>query len=52
LGKPAKRLGFGKADAKSIKSHPFFKDFDWEKIKKKELDAPWKPVLESKYDLS
>ena len=48
---PKKRLGYGKGDANSIKSHEFFKDIDWEKYMKKEIKAPFIPDLEDELDL-
>jgi len=39
-----KRLGAGPSDAEEIKSHPFFKDIDWDKALKKELKPP-KPYI-------
>ena len=35
---PNKRLGIH--DKKEIKSHPFFKGIDWEKLKNKEINPP------------
>jgi len=26
-----------------VKSHPWFKDYDWEKLRNKEIQAPFKP---------
>ena len=48
---PKKRLGFGESDAKKIKQHPFFKDIDWEKYWKKEIQPPFIPQLDSELDL-
>ena len=48
---PKKRLGSGQSDAKKIKEHPFFKDIDWEKYWKKEIQPPFIPQLDSEIDL-
>ncbi len=41
---PLKRLG-SESDAKEIKSHPFFKEIDWEKLYQKKIDPPFKPTV-------
>jgi hypothetical protein len=41
---PLKRLG-SEADAKEIKSHPFFKEIDWEKLFQKKIEPPFKPSV-------
>ena len=48
---PKKRLGAGPNDAKSIKEHPYFKEVDWEKYWKKEIEPPFVPELTSEIDL-
>lgn len=42
---PQKRLGTV-GGAQSIKQHGFFRNVDWEKLKKKEYQAPFVPQLE------
>lgn len=42
---PRKRLGGGEADATELKRHPFFKDLDWEKLGRKQIPAPFKPII-------
>lgn len=42
---PRKRLGGGDEDAAELKRHPFFKNLDWEKLARKEIPAPFKPVI-------
>ncbi|XP_055373325.1 ribosomal protein S6 kinase alpha-5 [Condylostylus longicornis] len=49
---PKKRLGKSKADASEIKSHPFFRKLDWEKLAKKQIKAPFKPVITNELDTS
>lgn len=44
-----KRLGASSAD---VKKHPFFKDIDWDKLEKKEVDPPFKPKVKSDTDTS
>jgi len=43
------RLGT-KGDVKEIQAHPFFKNINWQLLEKRELVAPWKPVLKSNTD--
>jgi len=45
---PNKRL----ADATQIKSHPYFKGMDWDKILRKEVKAPFVPPVKGKMDVS
>jgi len=46
---PNKRL----SDPSAIKSHPYFKEIDWEKLLKKEIKAPFiPPLLNGKMDVS
>jgi len=43
---PAKRLGSGN-DIEDIKAHAFFKDINWAKMMKKEIDVAYKPKVKS-----
>jgi len=45
-----KRLG--SANSSEVKKHPFFKDIDWEKLEKKEIEPPFKPKVKSETDTS
>ena len=45
------RLG-SKKGFDEIKEHPFFKGFDFDKLLKKELEAPFKPILKDSLDVS
>lgn len=42
---PRQRLGGGEEDAKELKRHPFFKDLDWDALERKEISAPFKPII-------
>ncbi|KAL7752838.1 Serine/threonine-protein kinase [Sorochytrium milnesiophthora] len=46
------RLGSGPTDAEELKSHPFFADVDWDKVRKKQIMPPFKPTVESEMDTS
>ncbi|KAI5090554.1 protein kinase C, eta, b, partial [Silurus meridionalis] len=48
------RLGCAERDGgeKAITSHPFFRDLDWEKLRKRELDSPFKPRIKSSEDVN
>jgi serum/glucocorticoid-regulated kinase 2 len=41
----SKRLGSGEDDAKQIKMHPWFAKIDWDRLMKKQLDPPFKPIV-------
>jgi len=45
---PSKRL----SDATLIKSHPYFKGMDWDKLLRKEIPAPFVPPVKDKMDVS
>lgn len=49
---PRKRLGGGEGDAKELKRHSFFKSLDWEKLARKEIPAPFKPIIRNELDVS
>lgn len=49
---PEKRLGSGERDAYDIKRQPFFRKMDFEKLAKKEITPPFRPVLRSRLDIS
>lgn len=44
---PAKRLGSGPCGAQEIMDHPFFAQVDWEKLYKRDVPVPFKPVVKS-----
>eukprot|EP01121_Diplochlamys_sp_Union-15-3_P012737 TRINITY_DN385_c0_g1_i4.p1 TRINITY_DN385_c0_g1~~TRINITY_DN385_c0_g1_i4.p1 ORF type:complete len:236 (+),score=49.72 TRINITY_DN385_c0_g1_i4:71-709(+) len=37
---------------KEVKSHPFFKNIDWAKLEKREIEPPWKPSVKGETDIS
>jgi len=43
---PAQRL----SDPEKIKAHPFFKGIDWERLRRKEVEPPFKPQVKSADD--
>lgn len=47
---PQKRLGSGPNGVKEIKSHPFFKNIDWDAILKKKIKPPFVPKISSEWD--
>ncbi|KAG5892006.1 hypothetical protein JTB14_024447 [Gonioctena quinquepunctata] len=49
---PRKRLGGGDEDARELKRHSFFKKLDWGKLARKEISAPFKPVIKNELDVS
>lgn len=49
--KPHRRLGVIKGGIENIKSHPWFKGFDWNALKNKTLRAPIIPYIEDDADL-
>ncbi|KAL6486292.1 hypothetical protein MHYP_G00056840 [Metynnis hypsauchen] len=51
---PSYRLGCTERDGgeSAITAHPFFKEVDWEKLKKRELEPPFKPRIKSLEDVN
>lgn len=49
---PKKRLGGGRNDASEIKAHSFFRDIEWDRLTKKLLRAPFKPLIKDELDTS
>ena len=47
---PSKRLGNGPEGANEIKNHIFFKEIDWNKLYKRELEPPFVPEVENEED--
>jgi len=49
---PQQRLGGGAEGAKAIKSHPWFSGVDWNAYLRKEVRAPFIPVIRDELDVS
>ncbi len=49
---PSKRLGSGPTDADEIKSHPFFRDVNWDDMFNKRVPPPFCPTLKNPSDTS
>lgn len=47
---PSERLGCQREGVKAIMSHPWYDNFDWEKLRHLEIEAPYKPVLSNNTD--
>lgn len=46
---PAERLG--SRGAAEIRRHPFFAGFDWEALRRREVEPPWRPVVRDELDV-
>jgi len=44
---PRKRLGASQADAQEVKSHPYFKEVDWQAMLEKRVPVPYVPKFVS-----
>uniref|UniRef100_H2ZD56 Ribosomal protein S6 kinase n=1 Tax=Ciona savignyi TaxID=51511 RepID=H2ZD56_CIOSA len=49
---PQTRLGCGNRGINDIKDHSFYKSMDWEKVARKDVPAPFKPVIANDEDTS
>lgn len=49
---PHQRLGGGSDGAKAIRNHPWFGGVDWDAYLKKEVRAPFVPVIKDDLDVS
>ncbi|KAL5013166.1 hypothetical protein ScPMuIL_007436 [Solemya velum] len=49
---PRERLGMPDCPAGPIRSQPFFRNIDWERLEARRLDPPFKPKIKSDSDIS
>ncbi|TYZ67416.1 hypothetical protein PybrP1_003218 [[Pythium] brassicae (nom. inval.)] len=47
---PQDRLG-SRGGAEEIRAHPFFESISWDKLLRRELTPPWKPVVKDELDV-
>jgi hypothetical protein len=48
----SQRLGSGPTDGMAIRSHPFFKNVNWEDVFARRLEPPIKPILVGQFDMT
>ena len=48
---PLKRIGCGSKGPQEIMQHAWFKTLNWDHLKQKKYDSPWKPPLKGKDDV-
>ena len=49
---PVRRLGSSTADASDIMSHPFFRDINWQDLRERKIEPPYRPYVTSERDTS
>merc|ERR1712190_573281 len=49
---PSERLPMRPGGVKNIKEHKWYAEFDWTKLEKGNLDAPYVPVVKNKKDIA
>ena len=47
---PVRRLGSSTGDASDIMSHAFFRDINWQELRERKIDPPYKPFVTSETD--
>ena len=50
--RPTERIGCTVGGIKTLKTHPWFKGFDWQKLQKQQMKSPYKPKIKSETDIS
>jgi len=50
--KPSQRYGSGPDDAIPLKSHSFFRQYNWENVYNRMYEPPYKPTLKNEEDVS
>lgn len=51
IADPEQRLGGGPDDGLELMRHPWFTGVDWDMILNKQIKPPFKPKLQSKFDV-
>lgn len=51
-GDPSKRFGNMRHGAGDVYAHPWFREVDWEKLKQREIMAPYMPKIDGEGDAS
>ena len=49
---PDKRLGGGPLDGAEIRRHPFFKGIDWDLLRARQVEPPYRPKVKNDTDVS
>ena len=48
---PKKRIGCGELGVQEIKDHPFFAEYSWEAVYRKQVPIPFVPTVEDESDV-
>lgn len=51
IREPKNRLGYGSHGGQDVMKHPFFKTINWDKLYRREIPSPFRPIVKSSHSV-